>query len=209
MQLLSEDFDEWLADIGQRFLWRKSYQCPCVNPHSGAASPGCPRCGGKGRFWDAPIASVAGAAGQRTQREWAQFSVWESGDVVVTIPSNTPMYSMGQFDRATMLNAVEQFQTVMVRGQSDVLFGPVERVTRVFWLDGDSNIIDGGLPTVSDDGVMTWLDGAPPPGVQYTVCGTRLQEYFCYQDLPSNRNEHGGMRLPRRVVLRRFDLFGR
>jgi len=27
--------------------------------------------------------------------------------------------------------------------------------------------------------------------------------------MPSDRNQHGGMRLPRRVVARRFDLFGR
>ncbi len=206
-------FDSWLGNVGQQFLWRASYACPCVNPTSGAAKPNCPQCHGKGRIWAAnPTACVAGMASQKTQREWANFGVWQSGDAVVTIPQASPMYAMGQFDRAIMVNATEVFSLVLTRGgQIEKVFLPVDTVTRLFWLDANSNIVDGSLPTVNADGTLTWAAGAtqPPVGTQYTIQGTAFQEYFCFGEFPGNRNEHQGMRLPKRVVLRKFDLFGR
>ncbi|MCK7579808.1 MAG: hypothetical protein MZV65_31715 [Chromatiales bacterium] len=43
----------------------------------------------------------------------------------------------------------------------------------------------------------------------YTLAGRAYPEYFCYGDFPQDRAHHHGEPLPRKVVLRKFDLFGR
>ncbi|MEX3764469.1 hypothetical protein [Paraburkholderia phenoliruptrix] len=210
MRLNPAAFNAHLNSIGQNFKWRKAFHCPCVNPHSGAAAPSCPQCGGKGRIWNAPLDAVAGIAGQKVQLAWAQMGLWQDGDCVVSVPENSPMYEMGQFDRVTLLNSTVYFSSVLVRsGQNERIMGAVEKVTRVFWLDQGKNIVEGGIPTVGADGTLTWSSGAPPAGVQYSVTGTKFTEYFCWGPYPSNRMEHQGARLPKRVILRSFDLYGR
>lgn len=209
MQLDPCAFNRLLAGIGQDVLWRRSYLCPCVNPHSGASKPNCPRCSGKGRFWDPPVASRVGVPSTRVQREWAQFGRYESGDMVLSIPSDQPIYEMGEFDRVTALNSSDVFQLPMVRGQNDLVRFPVLSITRVFWLAQNGEVVEGALPEVAPNGALSWVMGGPPPGTQYTVCGLRYAEYYCYMELPSDRGEHGGALLPRKVALRKFDLFGR
>lgn len=209
MQLQPGAFNSFLAGIGQGYTWRKSYACPCVNPNSGAAKKNCPHCSGRGRIWVAGKSGVAGMAGAKTQKEWAQFGLWESGDVVVTIPENTPIYDIGQFDRMTALNSTEQFSIPLIRGENDRLHFQVQDIGRVFWINEAGAIVDGGIPTVSANGVLSWASGEPPEGQQYSLNGTRFLEYYCWGQFPSNRGMHSGARLPKRVVLRRWDLFGR
>jgi hypothetical protein len=213
MRLNPAAFNTFLGGIGQKYSWRRSYACPCVDPHSGASKPSCPLCFGNGRQWIAPVDGVAGMAGAKTQRDWAQFGVYESGDVVVTIGSDSPMYAMGQFDRVTALNASNQFSVVLTRGEATeaakLRLITLKSIDRVFWLTTDgTTVVEGGIPAVAN-GVPTWASGAPPAATQYTISGSRSLEYFCYGDFPSNRNEHSGAPLPKRVVLRDFDLFNR
>jgi hypothetical protein len=212
MRLNPSAFDAFLGEnIGQNFLWRKAYRCPCFNPTSGAAKPTCPQCFGKGVIWDQAIQSAAGAAGQQVQRQWAQFGQWQNGDLVVTVPQVSPMYEAGEFDRATMQNATEYFSLPLTSG------APTERIhlqvlkfTRVFWFDVNGDIVNGTVfPTVGANGALTWPAGGPPNGTQYSINGTAYVEYFVYGNFPQNRNEHFGARLPKRIVLRRFDLFSR
>lgn len=214
MRLNPAAFDAHLDFIGQQFKWRKADRCPNINPHSGASAPNCPLCGGKGVIWSTAVASVAGVAGQQVQRQWAQFGQWQNGDVVVTIPESSPMYEVGEFDRAIMLNATEYFSLTLLRGDpQEKIHLPVQVIKRLFWLDPtNSSIIEGAVfPTVNTDGSLTWpLTGTTPPvGTRYTITGTAFVEYFSWGPYPQNRNEHSGARLPKRVVLRRFDLFGR
>lgn len=213
MRLNPAAFDAHLGFIGQQFTWRKAYRCPNVNPHSGASAPNCPLCAGKGVIWSAAVPVMAGVAGQQVQRQWAQFGQWQNGDVVVTIPENSAMYEVGEFDRAVMLNATEYFSLILTRGDpQEKIHLPVKAITRVFWLDPThTSIIEGAVfPTVNADGSLTWpMNGAPPAATQYTITGTSFVEYFSWGPYPSNRNEHSGARLPKRIVLRRFDLFGR
>lgn len=209
MRLNPDAFNALLANVGQRYQWRRSYACPCVKPSSGAAKPGCPQCGGRGRIWDVPLDGVAGMAGGKAQRQWTQMGSFENGDVVVTIGSDSPMYDMAMLDRMTALDNTDGFSVPLVRGQGDRLFGRTVEVTRVFWLDQAGAIVEGGLPSVSDTGVLTWLSGEPPAGMQYSITGSRYAEFFCFGEFPSDRNQHQGEELPRRVVLRKFDLFSR
>lgn len=210
MRLNPVAFNRHLAHMGQDVNWRKSFACPCKNQHSGAADPKCPNCSGKGQLWDPATDGVVGITGSKVQKEWAQFGNYESGDSVVSIPENSPLYEMGQFDRVTMLNATEQFSLTLVRGAAtERLIGKIEAIGRVFWLDDDKEIVRGGIPTVASNGTLTWAADAPPAGKLYTIAGTRFLEFYCFGDFPSNRNEHQGARLPKRVVLRKFDLWGR
>lgn len=213
MQFSPTAFNQFLAGIGQAYNWYQSFACPCINPHSGAAKPGCPLCFGKGRQFSAPVEGVAGISGARTQREWAQFGVYERGDIVVTIPENTALYQIGQFDRVTALNANNPFSLVLTSGSvgTERLNFSVQAITRVFWLTPDgSAVVEGGTPTVNADGTLSWPNGGQPPaGIQYTITGTKLLDYFCFGDFPSNRAHNGGLRLPRKVILRDFDLFNR
>jgi hypothetical protein len=208
MHLNPAAFNAHLAHIGQQFSWQKAYDCPCISPHSGAASPTCTRCSGKGTVWAAAVEGTAGVAGQKVQREWAQFGVWERGDVVLTLPSDSPLYGMGQFDRVIMLNASTEFSLNLTRGQNDKLKFPVLSVARVFWYDGDDTV-EGGIPTVGADGTLTWESGEPPAGTVFSISGTKRPEYYCFGDFPSNRNMHSGAALPKRIVLRLFDLYNR
>jgi hypothetical protein len=203
-------FNRLLNKIGQDFLYRKAYACPCVSPTSGAANAICQICFGKGRYWLAPVPAVAGVASQKVQIAWAQFGLYEKGDTLLSIPSDSPMYSMGQFDRALALNGISQFSQVYTRGSEDRLnFTPV-KIDRVFWLNSDlTATIDGTIPAVDASGNMTWVSGGPPTGTIYTVSGSRYDEFYCFMDDPNNRMEQHGSQLPRRVVMRAFDLFGR
>jgi hypothetical protein len=208
MQLNPLAFNAFLNDLGQTFAWLRAYACPCLNPNSGAAKPDCPLCAGKGQTWGEAVEGISGIAGQSIQLKWAKFGLFEPGDVVLTIPSDSALYEMGQFDRVVMLNSSAPFSTKFVRGRGDVLRYPNAQVDRVFWLNG-SDIVEGGIPTVADDGTLTWTTGEPPAGTVYSITGRCHPEYFCWGPMPQDRAHHGGKALPRKVVLRAWDLFGR
>lgn len=212
MKLSPAAFNRHLNGMGQDFLWRRSYACPCFNVNSGAANQNCKVCTGRGRLWGPEVPAVSGVASQKVQQQWAQFGLWEAGDSVLSIPSDSPMYAMGQFDRLTNLNATQAFSTKFTRGVGEIFIFKDVKVNRVFWLDPTlSFIIEGtAFPTVNADGTLTWPSiGSPPMGQEYSITGTSLSEYFCFMDDPNPRGEHHGRLLPRRVVVRAFDLFGR
>lgn len=212
LELNPDAFNDFLYGIGQDCTWSKAYTCPCVNPASGSARPNCPRCSGKGRFWDTPMRTTVGIASQKVQLEWAKMGLWESGDAVAVIPENSVMYEIGQFDRVVMLNSTDHFSRVLTRDAvTERLLVPVERLTRVFWLADDGAVVDGGLPVVAADGTLSWPAGSvePPAGTQYSINGTAFSEYYCFGPFASDRNEHRGARLPKRLILRKWDLLGR
>jgi hypothetical protein len=212
MRLNPAAFNRFLGDIGQTFQWRRADACPCINPNSGAAKPGCPHCGGKGRIWHAPLETVAGVASAKVQREWAMSGMWENGDLVLSVPGNSPMWEMGQFDRVTAMNTSDRFSHILMRGSPvEKLLFKVKSVDRVFWIDPVSQaIVEGKLPAVSDAGMLSWPNGGgPPANTSYTLGGTKFLDYYVFGDMPRNRNEHHGERLPKAAVLRRWDLLGR
>ena len=211
MELNVDWFNRHLDQMGQDFLWRRSHMCPCISPHSGAPQQNCPRCLGKGRSWKTGVAARAGMASQSVQRSWAQFGRYEAGDAVLSVPETSPLYEAGEFDRVTMLNNYDRFDLVLSRGSRDRISFPVQRIERIYWLDQSSNEVDGDVPTIGEDGALTWAEGqaSPPMGKQYSVSGIRFSEYFLFGDMPGDRGHHYGARLPRKVVLRRFDLYGR
>jgi len=195
--------------LGQAVTWRRASLCPCRNAYSGAAEQGCPLCAGKGSLWAVPIPAWTGLAGMRATREWQAFGEFKGGDVVFTIPSDSPLYAAGETDRVVMTQSSEAFDQVLTRGAGDQLRFPVQEVTECFWRDPTTKArVDGAAPKVAADGTLTWTSGAPPAGTQYSISGRRRPEYYVFRDLVQDRAHHFGRALPRKVVMRRFELFG-
>lgn len=214
MRLNPAAFNAFLSgNIGQSLLWRPNTMCPCFSRASNSPSPKCPRCGGKGRLWAAAVPAKAGVTRQQIDAKLSQQVNWEMGDAMLTVDESTPLYEAGQYDRITLLNSTDRFSTVLTRGApSERLFALVEKLERVYWytgVNGAGDLVEGGLPVVEEDGALTWGAGAPPAGKEYSITGTRWPEYFIYLQLPSDRGEHFGARLPKRMLARRFDAFGR
>jgi len=207
-------FDAFLNKIGQQVEWRRSYSCACVNPNSGAPDPKHALCQGKGRLWDPPVATITGIASQQVQLEWQNSGQYESGDMVLSIPQNSPLWEAGQFDRIMLLTGTDAFSMPLQRGspRERLLFRP-QRIERCFWHHPQSRetIVEGTPPQVDAQGNLSWPGGVgePPTGITYSLSGVKFDEYFVFQQLPSDRNQHQGMRLPRRVTVRKWDLYGR
>lgn len=205
-------FDAWLANIGQQVAWRRSYACACVNPESGAPDPKHALCQGKGRLWDAPIETVAGITAQKVTAQVIAAGMYEAGDVTITIPQSSPMWDCGLYDRILLLNNTNVFSRPMKRGApNERLLFTVESLIRAFVLHPTTRQpVDIPLPVVDLNGNVSWPAGdGPAPGVQYSLTGVKFDEYFVYMDQSNDRNEHSGMRMPKRLQARLFDLFGR
>lgn len=206
MYLHPARFNRFLAKMGQAADWRRGFACPCRNPRSGAADTNCARCRGVGTYWSDPASVLVAFSGQKVQAEWAKFGRWESGDQVMTLPSDSPAYGVGPFDRITMSQSSVPFSTVLRPG--DRLREPVLSVDLATWFEGDQ-LVSAHVPAVLDDGSLAWPAEAPPEGAQVALTGRKRPEYFVLQEYPQDRAHHGGRDLPRRVVARKFDLFGR
>lgn len=215
MRLNPVAFDSFLGrgGVGQNMEWRRSFACACVSPSSGAPDPKHALCSGKGRIWIDAVATVVGVASQTVTAEWMASGMYETGDMVLSIPQQSAMYNAGQFDRVLMKNSTDVFSMPMTRGAANerLLFA-VKDIERVFWLHPTTRlIVEGGIPLVSDTGTLTWPGGIgePPPGQVYSLTGNKYDEYFIYGGYLSDRAEHQGARLPKKVVARKWDLFGR
>ena len=208
-------FNALINGAAQQVTWRKAGKCPCRSSTSGQPVPGCPNCSGNGITWFDPTNAWCVASGQRIQREWAQNGLFESGDVIVTVGSDSPLYQAGEFDRVLLVQQTEPFESVLTYTGSETLGWPVMEVDQVFWLDPKSKaIVQGGIPGTGLLGQVCWNDPqggpAPPPGIQYSITGRRVPEYFVFGQMPADRAHfRGATLLPRRVTLRKYDLFSR
>lgn len=212
MQLSPGRFNGLLRSMGQDVLWRGASMCPCRNPISGAAAQGCPVCDGRGWSWGAGAPAWAGVTGQRVNKEWAAYGQWQSGDQVLSIGSDSPLYAVAENDRIIMVNSSVPFNSIVKPGVTRLPWTVVASIASVHWLTPDGTAsVQGGLPLVDASGNLSWPLGrlAPPPTAQYVVAGRAKPEFFIFREYPQDRAHHAGAPLPRRVVARRWDLFGR
>jgi hypothetical protein len=163
MRLSPQAFNNHLNGIGQDFMWRRAIACPCINPASGAATPGCSFCNGKGVQWSAEVAGKAGMQAQSQRKQFAMFGVYEPGDATLTIQSDSALYEAGHLDRFRSLNSTNPFSMAMIRGDNDKLLGSIKSISRVFWIAGAS-IVEGGIPTVGAARPRPKAAGGPPAG---------------------------------------------
>ena len=208
MRLSPARFNRFLGGLAQNLTWQPSAVCPCVNPHSGAADPSCPHCDGKGRRWGAAQVSKAGIVSREILRKFAPMEILDAGDVMLVVPSDESCYALGEYDRVILTDRTEPFSLNLVRGVNDTLRWQPVSISAVAWIGSSGAMVAGALPDGWEDGKPTWTAGAPPQGTTYALTGRRNPEYYCWLTLPLDRPHHAGEPLPRRVVLRRFDLFG-
>lgn len=208
MQLDPLAFNSHLAGMGQDVTWRRSHACPCVNPNSGQAKAMCPHCAGKGRIWEAGVDARTGVAGGEVVKRWMQSGIADMGDIIVSIPSNSRLYGIGPLDRVLFRNRTEPFSQNIVKGVQERIRFFVVSVEKVLYLNGAGELVDAPLPEVKTDGTLDWNGAELPDGVTFSVTGRRKAEYYCFPESFFDRPHHAGAPLPRRVVLRRFDLYG-
>jgi hypothetical protein len=209
VELDPDAFNAFLGGVGQDVLWRRASMCPCRDPITGSPRQGCPVCGNRGVIWDDPVTATVGVTSMRVKREWAAFGLWESGDEILTIPSDSPLYACGERDRVVMIDSSEPFQAVLMKGTNDRLLYPVVEIDRAFCVAAGA-VVDLALPAVQEDGTVVWAAGeGPDAGVQYSLRGRKHQEYYMLQEIPKDRAHFHGAHLPRLCQFRRFDLFGR
>lgn len=209
MKLDPKRFNRFLGQIGQHITWRKADTCPCRDPNSGAPNPDCTVCA-NGVIWADEKKTYLALSGQKLQQQWAVFGSWQKGDVVCTLPSDSKAYGMGERDRVRFDDSTQPFSLNYVNSGTIKLDYIVTCFERLFWLDDNlTTAIDGSLPTVKNDGTLVFGAKAPPSGKQFTVTGRRNPEYYAFMEFPQDRAHFGGEDLPRRIVLRNFDLFKR
>lgn len=198
-----------VKSMGHDFGWRRAYACPCVSASSGAARDDCINCDGKGVIWQPEKDCRLGFTNQSAQKAMRDFGAFEMGDALLTLPSDEPCYAAGRYDRFRNKNSTHSFSFNLKAGLNDRLRFTISRFERVFWLDADQNIVEGALPEVDDLGVLSWpASPSPAPGVTFSLSGERYDEFYAFLDLPATRNV-GIMGLPRKLAVRRFDLFAR
>jgi hypothetical protein len=209
MKFSPAKFNKLLNGLAQSFLMKKGYACPCTTSSSGQPEVACPVCSGKGRFWSSDIQGLAGVVSREQMKKQVDLGLMDAGDIMLSIPSDSPLYAIGLYDRVATVNKTEPFSQNFVYNVNDKLkFFPTQ-IDRVVWRDATTKaIVDGTIPTINADGTLTWTGTAPPARATYSLTGRRYLEYFVYQDIPVDRPIHAGYTLPRRVILRRFDLFG-
>lgn len=204
-------FAAMLDNFAEPARYRNAFACPCVNRATGSPRANCPQCGGVGWLWSAPRDFNVAVASGSVQQTWARMGRYESGDTVVSIPHTSIAYQIAPFDRVLFLANADVKSEALTRGApNERITGAVRSVDRVFWFDANGVPVEGSRPTVNADGTLAWPAlGAPPPGQQYSITYQRLLEYFAFTQFANDRNKHGGLPLPKRMVLRRFDLLGR
>jgi hypothetical protein len=208
MRLSSAKFNGLINGVSQKFLWSRGFACPCLTTNSGQPKINCPHCHGKGRFWSGAVDGAAGVGSRDALKKQAEFGNWDAGDTLLSIPSDSPLYAMGEYDRVVAIHRTEPFSVNLVSGINDVIRFSIVSIDRVVWLDGSNNLVDAAIPKIKDDGTLLWGANAPPAKTTFSITGRRHPEYFVYHELTLDRPHHQGEPLPRRIVVRRFELFG-
>lgn len=157
-------------------------------------------------MWKPGLQVRAGVSGREAQKQWVRFGQSDVGDVVITIPSDSPLYAIGPYDRVLFLNRTEPFSQNIVKGVNERINFVIISLDQVLYIDGDT-MVDAPLPAVREDGTLDWAGVELPDGVTFSVAGRRHTEYYCMKETPFDRPHHAGAALPRKVVLRRFDLY--
>lgn len=208
-------FDALLSPggVGQNALWRRASLCPCRDPYSGQAEQGCPQCAGRGVSWGQGSAVHAGVVGQKSARRLLDATQIENGDQLLSVPGASPLRDAGEFDLVVMLDSSKPYALVLQRDGTEKVDPSTHSIERCFWLNpGDRAEVEGGIPSVAPGtGALSWADPAtaPPMGVQFSLRGRRRPTYFVFGTMPQDRAHGGGLPLPRKIVVRLFDLFGR
>ena len=196
---------------GQPVIWCRSSKCPCRTPVSAGGDTDCFQCRGKGILYGDPQPAWAGTPSMRVAKDWSGYGQSETGDLMLSVPADSPLYEAGVDDKVILINSSEPFSYILTRSPTLYLWFPVVELQRCYWLSPDTTVLfEGALPIVALDGTLSWADGtaAPPMGTQFSLTGRSNPAFRVFRDLPQDRALFG-TGLPRRMSLKRLDLADR
>ncbi len=209
-----EELNASLNDLSQAARWEVASQCPCKSRRTGGADTQCLVCHGNGMTWDAATTCRIALQGMKSVKEFAMLGMWEKGDILVSLPSDSAAYECGEYDRFTLTDSRLRISQVLMRGAvSDALkYTAVISIEKIWGIYANARVdFTRGIDYTLVGNVITWLAPASTPlpvGSQYTVVYVTHPQYYVYRDLVSDR-PHGSQDLPRKVHLRLMELFSR
>ena len=202
--------NQMLTNLSQSATWEKASLCPCKVKRTGGADTQCPICRGNSIIWAIPIGCRVSLQSMKTNRDFAMFTAWEKGDIMVTLISDSDAYDAGEFDRFTLMDSKLRLDQVLTRGSSDTI-----KYSSVVGIDEAWGIVNGlrvdltqGVDFTLTNNLITWLTNVLPIGNQYSLMYVAHPQYYVYRDLVMDR-PHGSRTLPRKVHLRLMELFSR
>ncbi len=155
------------------------------------------------------------AQGIRTQRSWAARGEVKEGDMECSIPERledlitpNPAFQAKEHDRFVFLDLEHPVSQRMTRGVQEKLLYPlyweIEQARAVI---GSGEIVyQPGTDFNISNNAVQWLTSGPPYGTRYVLDYIACPEYYVFAELSQKRHVDG-LRLPRRVGLRLFDLY--
>ena len=147
MRLAPSEFNRLAADLGQTVLYRPAVMCPCRDPYSGAAQQDCPTCHGRGTFWRRGETTYLALTSLKQAREFRDFGLLDTGDVVLTIPSDSAAYLAGEHDQFMLVQSDQPWTGIFTRGDPGERWPPgVFRVLDITGLDVDREPVDYARP---------------------------------------------------------------
>jgi len=196
--------------IGQAATWERASRCPCRSTRTGGADVACVVCKGVGWIWDAPQPCSFGVSGSTPSRKFAAFAEWEDGDVLLTIPSDSPAYDMGERDRITLTDSSLRSAEVLTRGTQDTLRyrKPIAILTVWAIVNTIRKEYYESIDYLMDGPTIRWLTDPFPAGQPYSVLYRARPEYFVYRELAGDR-PMGGRSMPRKVHVKLMELWNR
>ena len=158
-----------------------------------------------------------GVSGVTFTKQFAQFGEWDRRDMIATVPARDAsgalleIYGIGDFDRVTLVDSVVRQSFVGQRGQADTVpERTIRAVTDAFGLHNGAKVpLEDGTDFRVTGNTVEWLSSALAVGEGYTLRYVASPEYFVWTSIEQPRAHDLGKALPKRVVLRSFDLFGR
>ena len=205
-----DSLNTMLSNLGQMAHWQQAQLCPCRSATSGGPNVKDPVCAGTGYLWSNPISCKIALEGMNTGREFAMTTGWEKGDIMATLPSNSPAYQAGEYDRLTLIQSSIRINHLLTRGGNDYLRyrSPIDIVEVFAIVGGQKRVLTPNVDFSLIGHAISWNTNVIPVGTQYSILYTAHPEYFVFKELVMDR-PHGGRALPRKVHLRLMELFGR
>lgn len=208
------DLNQNLNDKSQQATWETASPCPCKAKRTGGADAQCPVCFGVGVIWNnATICRIA-LQGMKSVKEFAMLGMWEKGDIMVSLPSDSAAYECGENDRFTLDDSRLRISQVLTRSATvDLLkYTSIMSIEQIWAIASGARVdFTRGIDYALVGNVITWLAPAAVPlpvGTQYSVVYVAHPQYYVYRDLVTDR-PHGSQDLPRKVHLRLMELFSR
>jgi hypothetical protein len=184
-----QDFEDIILQKGYRILWEKVMRCPCLDPTTGRAVQGCPRCDSRGKFYYASSEIKGIITRQDKEAQIGDImGVLEPGDAFLTTSATN---KLSMFDRITNLDSTVVYDEILVHDDKegdwlrfvptvvDVAAYQTTRTSDLTFLVKDTDY------TVANDGKLSWLTTNKPAHGQGVTFRYQYHPVWTVLDTPN------------------------